>query len=464
MNTVIAAEPFTAAGDYTHRAHGSGEAGPVTPASSSSFRKTRRPSGWIGTHPAGSTSTSSTRPAVTVAADYVTKRFTPGKPLAITRTIPSRSPAYGRSWWRTGPIYATSIQRPRASSCPPRCVSRPRSLPSPFSRTHFPSSCRSPVQPGSRNFTSPAVTSQQVKPSVTAAIGSASANIRPSPPGRQQTFDVFVPEGSTTPIRPDRAPHRFRSRPRSVPVRLHDRRLPGQGTKHRARLCGIDPIRPAPRRERGKIVVDAFSVPSGNTSYEYLDVYTNPQFGSVAMSDPPQGQKEWTSKATVTAGESGRNGAVSARDRDRKDDTALATFMAAGCRSGRRRGIRAQTIHESRTSGVGGAENRRQEVERDMKTKTSVRYSRRRLHLCTDPARRRGNRCYQEDGTSPEITSAARYPSGPQVYARNVWDLQAYKGRLYIGAGNSSNRGPPASNSGPVPVNSYDPASGQFQQ
>ena len=52
---------------------------------------------------------------------------------------------------------------------------------------------------------------------------------------------------------------------------------------------------------------------------------------------------------------------------------------------------------------------------------------------------------------------------GSGAYARNVWDLKAFDGRLYIGAGNSSNGGP-ASNAGPVPIFSYDPKTRKFAQ
>ena len=55
------------------------------------------------------------------------------------------------------------------------------------------------------------------------------------------------------------------------------------------------------------------------------------------------------------------------------------------------------------------------------------------------------------------IPFAKRYPNGPAVYARNTWDLQAFGGQLYIGAGNWSNRGP-APNAGPVPILAWDPA------
>lgn len=46
-----------------------------------------------------------------------------------------------------------------------------------------------------------------------------------------------------------------------------------------------------------------------------------------------------------------------------------------------------------------------------------------------------------------------------QIYARNVWDLQVFDGRLYVGTGNSSNIGP-SPNAGPVPIWSLDLASG----
>ena len=41
------------------------------------------------------------------------------------------------------------------------------------------------------------------------------------------------------------------------------------------------------------------------------------------------------------------------------------------------------------------------------------------------------------------------------VYSRNVWDIKAFDGKLYFGAGNSSNSRP-SPNAGPVPVISYD--------
>ena len=50
-----------------------------------------------------------------------------------------------------------------------------------------------------------------------------------------------------------------------------------------------------------------------------------------------------------------------------------------------------------------------------------------------------------------------KYRSGASVYARNIWTLFAYDGKIFLGGGNSSNEGP-ASNAGPVPVMSFDPA------
>jgi hypothetical protein len=56
---------------------------------------------------------------------------------------------------------------------------------------------------------------------------------------------------------------------------------------------------------------------------------------------------------------------------------------------------------------------------------------------------------------------AGRWSRGPKVYARNIWDLQVFDGRLYIGCGNSSNTGP-VPNAGPVPVWSFDPQTRRF--
>lgn len=64
------------------------------------------------------------------------------------------------------------------------------------------------------------------------------------------------------------------------------------------------------------------------------------------------------------------------------------------------------------------------------------------------------------------IPLAGRYPDsafgGFGAYARNVWALKAFDGRIYIGAGNSANTGP-AMNAGPVPVVSFSPKTKRFE-
>ncbi|WP_434751398.1 hypothetical protein [Paenibacillus amylolyticus] len=47
-------------------------------------------------------------------------------------------------------------------------------------------------------------------------------------------------------------------------------------------------------------------------------------------------------------------------------------------------------------------------------------------------------------------------------YANNVWDMQLYNGKIYLGHGNSSNTGP-AQNAGPIPVVYYDAANAKFE-
>lgn len=46
-------------------------------------------------------------------------------------------------------------------------------------------------------------------------------------------------------------------------------------------------------------------------------------------------------------------------------------------------------------------------------------------------------------------------------YPSNIWDMQAYGDRIYLGCGNSSNNGP-AANAGPVPVVYYDTVKSRF--
>lgn len=57
------------------------------------------------------------------------------------------------------------------------------------------------------------------------------------------------------------------------------------------------------------------------------------------------------------------------------------------------------------------------------------------------------------------IANNARF--GSRTYARNPWDMKAYRGKVYIGSGNSNNEGPDT-NAGPVDVTYFDPATGKF--
>lgn len=46
-------------------------------------------------------------------------------------------------------------------------------------------------------------------------------------------------------------------------------------------------------------------------------------------------------------------------------------------------------------------------------------------------------------------------------YARNIWDMQVFDGKIYIGHGNSSNA-EPAPNAGPIPIAYFDPRTQKF--
>ena len=60
------------------------------------------------------------------------------------------------------------------------------------------------------------------------------------------------------------------------------------------------------------VLIDGFSVPSGSTTYNYVDIFANPGLGSVSVNDasaPHPGGSSWTAPGAVTAGavpESGR--------------------------------------------------------------------------------------------------------------------------------------------------------------
>ncbi|UCG58940.1 MAG: hypothetical protein JSU70_05395, partial [Phycisphaerales bacterium] len=54
------------------------------------------------------------------------------------------------------------------------------------------------------------------------------------------------------------------------------------------------------------------------------------------------------------------------------------------------------------------------------------------------------------------LLTQQKYRPGEWTYARNIWDMHVYDGRIYLGAGNSSDGGP-VPNAGPVPIICYDP-------
>lgn len=66
--------------------------------------------------------------------------------------------------------------------------------------------------------------------------------------------------------------------------------------------------------------------------------------------------------------------------------------------------------------------------------------------------------------TNVDVTSKLEVLGQPftnEPYARNVWDMQVFDGKIYLGHGNSSNDGP-SPNAGPVPIIYYDPQTGKF--
>jgi hypothetical protein len=61
------------------------------------------------------------------------------------------------------------------------------------------------------------------------------------------------------------------------------------------------------------VLVDGFSIPAGTTTYDYIDVFTNPAFGSISVTDAnalrPAGAS-WTAPASVTANAAPATGRV----------------------------------------------------------------------------------------------------------------------------------------------------------
>jgi hypothetical protein len=59
------------------------------------------------------------------------------------------------------------------------------------------------------------------------------------------------------------------------------------------------------------------------------------------------------------------------------------------------------------------------------------------------------------------LTRGKKWNGGQWIYARNIWDMHVFEGRLYLGAGSARNSAP-ARNAGPVPIVCYDPTGKSF--
>ena len=115
----------------------------------------------------------------------------------------------------------------------------------------------------------------------------------------QQVFEVEVLPGSTAFVA--RA-FRLSDPGADIDVSVFD----GTGEKVQAGGMDGDPVGEEsvivqnPAAGKWKIVVDALTVPSGSTAFEYLDVVFNPSYGMVSIADLPQERSvgaRWTVKA-----------------------------------------------------------------------------------------------------------------------------------------------------------------------
>jgi hypothetical protein len=117
----------------------------------------------------------------------------------------------------------------------------------------------------------------------------------------QQMYEVDVPAGS--------AALRVKvSRPSDALADLDVYAYDCTGKECRVSSFGADPVGDEtvmiqhPAAGKWKIVVEASSVPSGSTSYEYADIVFNPAYGMVAVADTPSkraGSAPWTARASI---------------------------------------------------------------------------------------------------------------------------------------------------------------------
>ncbi|MFD0697805.1 hypothetical protein ACFQZT_27410 [Paenibacillus sp. GCM10027628] len=70
-----------------------------------------------------------------------------------------------------------------------------------------------------------------------------------------------------------------------------------------------------------------------------------------------------------------------------------------------------------------------------------------------------------KETNNKDVTSRVEVLGNPfskSAYARNVWDMQVFDGKIYLGHGNSSNDGP-SPNAGPIPIYYYNPTTNKFE-
>ena len=73
-----------------------------------------------------------------------------------------------------------------------------------------------------------------------------------------------------------------------------------------------------------KVLVDGFAVPAGTTEYDYLDVFVNPAFGAVSVTDANAlraSGASWTVPGSVTANTAPAEGRVLRGTVDVRTDT-----------------------------------------------------------------------------------------------------------------------------------------------
>jgi hypothetical protein len=140
------------------------------------------------------------------------------------------------------------------------------------------------------------------------ALGSAVQKQATIAQGEQHLYEVIVPEGATTirakvfdvaagadldlylldctaPPKRDETPARELEKGNKAPA------APDPSCAVRAKSDDVDGSGEVelsyPAAGRWVVVVDAFAVPGGRTDYRYLDVFTHPRFGTLAVADSP---------------------------------------------------------------------------------------------------------------------------------------------------------------------------------